>query len=165
MKASIFRRGWTVLAIIWFLLPISARQVRSQNAQEVTPSVQCPSLSRKYVIQGEDGQVHISIEQQGCNRVTIARDSWYLGKLRSEKHVLQLDGIVRDDSAWLGSAGRHKTSAKFDGATLRVEVRVDGNMLTLIYSLTPERDLIEDSLLNGRRTGLPAVPLVGKRQK
>src|SRR5262245_21513646 len=73
----------------------------------------CPDLSGKYMIQGEDGQVHISIEQEQCDRVTIHRESGYLGTITSEKHVLKLDGTVQDNSPWFGGTEHYETSAKF----------------------------------------------------
>ena len=39
----------------------------------------CPNLSGRYRLQGEDGQVFISIQQKGCSRITIVRENWYLG--------------------------------------------------------------------------------------
>ena len=114
------------------------------------------------MVQGEDGQVHILIEQRGCNRLTIVRRTGYLGKVTPEKHVLELDGIARDDSGWFAGPGRYKTSAKFDGAILHVEARSDNGVLVMNYSSTAESDLLEDVLLNERRLG---GPVVAKRQK
>jgi hypothetical protein len=112
------------------------------------------------VIQGEDGQVHISIEQQGCERATIVRESGYLGTITTEKHALKLDGTVQDDSPWWGSQDQYKSSAVFNGSALQIEAKTATSTLTMIYSLTPEGDLLEDALSNGRRSG---GPLVAKR--
>ena len=50
------------------------------------------------MIQFEDGQVHIAIDQHGCDRISIVRKSGYLGTLTSETHVLKLDGKEQKDS-------------------------------------------------------------------
>jgi len=124
---------------------------------------ECPDLSGRYTIQGEDGQVHIYIEQTHCDRVTIRRESGYLGTITSEKHVLKLDGTVQPDSRWFGSSDQYKSSAKFVKRTLQIEATAKpGSTLKIIYSLTPHGDLVEDSLLNGKRSG---GPIVAKRQK
>jgi len=122
----------------------------------------CLDVSGKYIFQGEDGQVHISILQERCDRVTIRRDSGYLGKITSEEHVLKLDGTVQDDASWLGSTDRYQTSAKFNDSTLQFEARTTtGSTLTMIYSLNSEGDLREEALINGRSGG----SIVAKRQK
>ena len=106
------------------------------------------------MIQGEDGQVHISIEQERCDRVTIRRETGYLGTITSEKHVLKLDGIVQKDSPWLGSTEQYKTSAKFNDSALQIEARAPtGSTLAMIYSRTPEGDLLEEAFINGRGAG------------
>jgi hypothetical protein len=137
----------------------------SSQQQPVTGVVatgpECPLLAGKYVIQGEDGQVHISIEQEGCDRATIVRESGYLGTITAEKHVLRLDGTVQDDSPWLGSHDQYKSSAKFNESSLQIEAKTTNSTLTMIYALTPEGDLLEDALIDGRRTG---GPVVAKRQ-
>src|SRR5262249_28888427 len=127
------------------------------------PTRKCPDLSGKYMIQGEDGQVHISIEQEQCDRVTIRRESGYLGTITSEKHVLKLDGTVQDNSPWFGGTEHYETSAKFNDSALRIEARTTtGSTLTMIYSLTPDGDLLIDDIINGRRAG---GPVVARRQK
>jgi hypothetical protein len=114
------------------------------------------------MIQGEDGEVHISVKQERCDRINIVRNSGYPGTITSEVHVLKLDGKVQEDSPWMGSADQYKTSAKFDGSVLQLQARTPrGTTLTMIYSLTPDRDLLEDVLIDGRRHG---GPLAAKRQ-
>src|SRR5262249_48543334 len=121
------------------------------------------NFSGRYVIQGEDGQVHISIEQERCDGATIQRESNYLDTITSEKHVLKLDGTVQADSPWMGSTDQYKTSAKFNNSAMQIEARTTtGSTLTIIYSLTPEGDLLIDDFVNGRRTD---GPLVAKRRK
>jgi len=112
------------------------------------------------MIQGEDGQVHIAIDQHGCDRISIVRKSGYLGTITSVTHVLKLDGKEQKDSPWFGPKEPNRTSAKFVGSELQVRARLtSGSTLTLIYSLTSTGDLLEDPS-NGR-----GVPLLAKRQK
>lgn len=92
----------------------------------VTAGSQCPNLSGTYLIQGEDGQVQISIEQYKCGRIEIVRDSGYDGEVTPEKHVLKLDGKDQADTPWLGAGGLPSTSARFVGSELLVEVRIAG---------------------------------------
>jgi hypothetical protein len=137
-------------------------QQPNRRTEAVAATPECLDVSGKYMFQGEDGQVHISILQERCDRATIRRDSGYLGKITSEEHVLKLDGTVQEDSPWLGSTDRYETSAKFNRSALQIEARTTtGRTLTMIYSLTPEGDLREDALINGR----PGGGIVAKRQK
>jgi glutamine amidotransferase-like uncharacterized protein len=123
---------------------------------------ECLDVSGKYMYQGSDGQVHISIAQERCDRVTIRRDTGYLGKITSEEHVLKLDGKVHEDSPWLGSTDQYKTSAKFNRSALQIETTSSkGSTLTMIYSLTSEGDLREEALINGKSGG----SIVAKREK
>ncbi len=113
------------------------------------------------MIQGEDGQVHIAINQHECDRISIVRKNNYLGTITSEAHILKLDGKDQKDSPWLGSSEQYRTSAKFIGSELQVKARTtSGSILTVIYSLTPARDLMEEALTDPR-----GVPVVAKRQK
>ena len=76
--------------------------------------------------------------------------------------MIKLDGTVQEDSPWLGSTDRYETSAKFNHSALQIEAKTaTGRTLTMIYSLTPEGDLREDALINGRSGG----SLVARRQK
>lgn len=53
----------------------------------------CPNLSGHYVLQGEDGEVHYTVIQQGCDRVEIQRTDTYLGeKSAVETQVFIVDG-------------------------------------------------------------------------
>jgi hypothetical protein len=132
------------------------------RTEAVVAIPKCPDVSGKYMFQGEDGQVHISILQERCDRAIIRRDSGYLGKITSEEHVLKFDGTVQDDSPWLGSTDRYETSAKFNDSALQIEARTTtGSTLTMIYSLTSEGDLREEALINDR----PGGSVVAKRQK
>jgi len=117
------------------------------------------------MLQGEDGQVHISISQDGCSRITIIRNTGYLGKITQEKHSFRLDGSSQPDSEWFGD-GREKYQARprFTPTSLRIDLTAqNGTMYTMILSLTPNGDLIEDFLAEGKRIG--GGPTIAKRQK
>jgi hypothetical protein len=124
---------------------------------------ECPDLSGRYMIQGEDGQVHISIQQERCDRITIRREIGYLGTITGETHVLKLNGTAQDDPPWFGGTEQYKTSAKFNDAVLQIEGTSNaGTTLTVIYSLNLEGDLLEKVVINGRGGGAPTV---AKREK
>jgi hypothetical protein len=121
-------------------------------------NAQCPNLSGKYVVQGEDGQVHLVIDQHECDRIHIVEKSNYLGTISTETHTLKLDGKEQKDSGWMGGTEEYRTSAKFVGSSLQIEAKtLSGSTLRIIYSLTRARDLLEDAGTNGR--------VVAKRQK
>jgi len=93
------------------------------------------------MIQGEDGQVHIAVEQDGCARIVVVRKSDYLGTITAETHTLKLDGQEQKDSPWFGGLEQYRTSAKFVGPQLQIKARTSGgSTLTMIYSLTPDQD-------------------------
>jgi len=141
----------------------AACSTRQASTDDVSARSECPDLSGNYMIQGQDGQVHIDIEQERCDRVTIRRDNGYLGTITSERHVLKLDGAVQEDSAWLGSTGKATTAAKFNDSVLQLEATTtNGSTLTMIYSMSPDGDLLEHALINGREAG---GPVAAKRQK
>ncbi|MEO8661895.1 MAG: hypothetical protein ABI693_25740 [Bryobacteraceae bacterium] len=121
----------------------------------------CLDLSGNYVIQGEDGRVHISITQHQCDRITIVRKSTYLGKLTTERHTLTLDGVNRKDTPWFGSREQGRTSARFVGAELQVKTQTSGAALTLTYTLNPTGDLLEET----GQTGVAIAPMIAKREK
>src|SRR2546422_3072332 len=147
----------------FLLLSCSRADVPQRSVTDgVTVRSQCPDLSGNYMIQGEDGEVHISVKQERCDRINIVRNSGYPGTITSEVHMLKLDGKVQEDSPWMGSADQYKTSAKFDGSVLQLQARTPrGTTLRMIYSLTPDRHLLEDVLIDGRRHG---GPLAARRQ-
>src|SRR5437667_3380061 len=82
----------------------------------------CPDFSGKYVIQGEDGQVFITITQQGCRQMTVERTNNYLGTITREKHTLKLDGVFHPDSSWYGGVDKEKSAAKFVSGKLELVV-------------------------------------------
>lgn len=135
-------------------------------APSLIAASRCPNLSGRYMLQGEDGQVHISIQQRKCDRITITRKSGYLGTITSETHLFTLDGKVQPDTPWFGGSPRqYTTSAKFVGSELVVEAKGAGDLpLTVIYSLNSDRDLQEEALID-RRGDSRGSPSVAKRQK
>lgn len=138
----------------WITLAITAISLLPVPNASAGP--QCPNLSGDYLLQGEDGQVRITIDQLDCDRVDIIRKNNYMGTLTSEKHALKLDGKEQEDSPWLGGAEQCRTVARFVGAELQVKAKTSGgSTLTTIYSLTRLGDLLE----NG------GVPVVAKRQR
>jgi hypothetical protein len=60
----------------------------------------CPDLSGRYVLQGEDGRVLVTIRQDRCGKVTI---KWGDDDV---EHGLRLDGTFRRDIAWFGARDR-----------------------------------------------------------
>ena len=130
---------------------------------------QCPNLSGAYVLQGEDGQVRISIRQRGCESITIVRKTSYLdAPIVAETHALTLDGKAQPDAPWYGESPRQvRTSAKFVGSELVIEGKAAGDLpLTVIYSLNSDRDLQEEPIIDRNRRGASrASPSVAKRQK
>jgi hypothetical protein len=68
----------------------------------------CPNLSGHYVLQGEDGNVHFKVSQQGCTRVEIDRTATYLGKTSAvETRKFTIDGKPHGKSGtvnhWVGN--------------------------------------------------------------
>jgi len=51
----------------WIGLIVTAISLAAPH--DATASPQCPNLSGSYMIQGEDGQVHIAIDQHKCDRI------------------------------------------------------------------------------------------------
>lgn len=128
---------------------------------------QCPNLSGAYVLQGEDGQVHISIRQRGCESITIVRKTGYPDTpMVSETHALTLDGKTQPDAPWYGESARQvRTSAKFVRSELVIEAKAARDLArTVIYSLNSDRDLQEETLID-RRGDSRASPSVAKRQR
>ena len=82
----------------------------------------CPDFSGRYMIQGEDGQVFITITQQGCRQMTVERTNNYLGTITKERHTLKLDGVLHPDSSWYGGTDKEKSSAKFVSGKLELVV-------------------------------------------
>jgi hypothetical protein len=154
----------TIAALFCVGAVLTGYWTQQATTEAVAIPHKCPNLSGRYVIQGEDGQVRIFIQQERCDRATIQRWIGYLGTWNGGKHVLKLDGTVQEDPPWFGEATeRYKTSAKFNDSALHIEASgLSGNTLTMIYSLTPEGDLLEEAVLNGHDI---AGHLVARRQR
>ena len=122
----------------------------------------CPNLSGRYRVEGEDGQVLITVAQQGCYGITIERQTDYLGKFSKERHRLVLDGKWRADSPWFGGLDKWRTSAKFAGSLLKVHIiGPSGSTVEVWYGLTPDRNLFEKTSDDDSNRDAP----VGIRQK
>jgi hypothetical protein len=149
------RRRVTGITLMATLMASPWTGTTAQRASPIPATAQCPNLSGRYIIQGEDGQVHIRIEQMACRSIKIVRNTGDLGTVTSETHALTLDGTVRADSPWFGSSDKCcETSARFSGSRLVVEARNrGGGTFTVVYSLTAERDVLEEALVNGRSQG------------
>jgi hypothetical protein len=157
--------GQRLIALTAGLFWVGATGYSTQRSsiEAVASTPQCPDLSGRYMIQGEDGQVHISIQQERCDRITIRREIGYLGTITGKTHVLKLDGTDQEDPPWFGETEQYKTSARFNDSALHIEARSNSSSaLRMIYSLNPEGDLLIDDILNGRRAG---GPVVATRQK
>ena len=79
----------------------------------------CPDLSGRYVIQGEDGRVYVTVKQTRCERITI---EWLIHShpdTSRTTHALPLDGKFHTDTDWFGERGQRLTSAQFRSDTLR----------------------------------------------
>lgn len=71
------------------------------------PAGACPNLAGRYLLHGEDGVVHYSVRQKGCDRVEIDRTATYLGKTSAvETQVFIPDGKPHGKrgsiSRWVG---------------------------------------------------------------
>jgi hypothetical protein len=55
----------------------------------------CANLSGTYRLQGEDGQVVITIKQMACSALEISREGNYLGEITRTKLLVKNDGIFR----------------------------------------------------------------------
>jgi len=93
------------IAIALIALPLATRLAAGQAG--------CPVLSGRYIIQGEDGQVRLSIRQHGCQDIVIDRQSNYLEKTSTERDELTLDGAYHATQPWLGGRGTWEMAAHF----------------------------------------------------
>jgi hypothetical protein len=111
------------------------------------------------VIQSDEGQVNILIVQARCERIGILRTN---GKVPSEQRTLTLDGKAQKHSIWLGDSDECcDTSAAFVGSVLTIEAKATRSFTYKVtYSLTPEGDILEEVLKDGRGQG----PLLAKKQ-
>jgi len=81
---------------------------------------QCPNLSGRYALSGEDGFVIITIRQARCASILI---DWaittYAAKQRAA-HTLVIDGRFQPDTAWFGATGYQLTAARFNRSVLEL---------------------------------------------
>ena len=94
---------------------IFAQRSAPDYQTELMPVIPCVDLSGRYVLQGEDGQVFVTIDQTECQRIAIDWGGSVEHQLKSDKHDLALDGEFHDDADWFGEQGRQSTSATFVG--------------------------------------------------
>jgi hypothetical protein len=91
------------------------------------PANSCPDLGGRYVLQGEDGRVLVTIRQDRCAKVTI---KWGDGDV---EHGLRLDGTFRRDIAWFdardktGHRAYQLTSAEFRDGILWLSRKPDAS--------------------------------------
>src|SRR5215467_14551258 len=83
----------------------------------------CPDLSGKYMIQSAGGgQVRITIDQDECLYITIARSTNNSEKKTTETHMLALDGVLHPDPSWSGVEEKGKSAAKFVSGKLELTI-------------------------------------------
>jgi hypothetical protein len=129
-------------------------------------SASCPQLAGRYVVQGEDGRVYITIEQSGCGAATVQ----YLtfsgvgvdsAVADSILHEYTVDGAYRPDTSWFGEpAGVTEASWVGDTLRLRSRSRAEGDTsLAWRISLSPmpNGDLCFDHYDRGSRYSLIAA--------
>ena len=126
-----------VLLVILLLTPVLAFADR------------CPDLSGKYMIQSEDGQMHLTIDQDECLQITIERTTNPSGKNVKEKHTFALDGVLHP-GAWNGAGGSARSSAKFVSGKLELTIAsATGEVLSKeTWQLLPDKN-IEIKDING----------------
>jgi hypothetical protein len=90
--------------------------------QPTMPRGTCPDLSGRYVIQGEDGRVYVSIKQTRCERIEIEWLIHSYPETSRTTHLLVLDGKFRADTGWFGG-GKQLTSAQFRSNVLEIVAR------------------------------------------
>ena len=109
----------------------------------------CPDLSGRYVKQGEDGRVYISIKQTRCETIEIEWVAGSYGHTSGGTHVLHLDGKFHEDTSWFGGTGKQLTSATFRSKILeliaRPEKAADASAFPwkLAFELLPNGDICE----------------------
>ena len=107
----------------------------------------CPTLSGRYVIQGEDGRVYVTIVQPGCDRIHIEWNYSLESDPRSSKHDLALDDQFRKDVNWFGFRDSVVTSERFRDGKLEIIGKSTALskppkiLWTLVLELLPDGDL------------------------
>src|SRR4051812_25359886 len=85
-----------------------------------TAQAPCPHLTGDYVIQSDDGRVHVSIQQTACTRISIAWTSSLMPAAARVPHVLTLNGVFHADSGWFGATEAQQAAARFQGGSLEI---------------------------------------------
>lgn len=102
----------TVLLVLMLLIP-SAGSTSAQAA--------CPDLTGRYVMQYEDGRVHVTIVQVRCESLQLDTRSQYLHEpVVIGRHKLRLDGQFREDTGWNGSMSKQLTATKLRDGILEI---------------------------------------------
>jgi hypothetical protein len=117
------------------------------------PADQCnTNLSGRYVIQGEDGRVYVSISQAGCTKVSITWESSLFPNRPPAEHHLALDGEFHDDYFWFQGRRRgEQSAASLKDSALEIRMRRAGDGLRLV--LLPDGDLCVNGELRASREG------------
>jgi hypothetical protein len=84
----------------------------------------CPDLTGRYVMQYEDGRVHVTIAQVRCESLQLDTRSQYLHEpVVVGRHKLRLDAEFHDDTGWNGSTAKQLTSTKLRDGILEIVTR------------------------------------------
>jgi hypothetical protein len=107
-----------------WLLSIAALLVLMQlilSGGSTSAQAACPNLTGRYVMQYEDGRVHVTIAQVRCESMQIDTRSQYLHEpVVIGRHKLRLDGEFREDTGWNGSTSKQLTSTKLRDGILEI---------------------------------------------
>jgi len=104
---------WLLAGVVLLMPLIGSGSTSAQAA--------CPDLTGRYVMQYEDGRVHITIAQSRCASLQLDTSSQYLHEpVVAARHKLRLDGELHEDTGWIGSTAKQVTSAKFRDGILEI---------------------------------------------
>jgi hypothetical protein len=107
---------WLVAGAMALVLMLPILSGGSASAQAA-----CPNLTGRYVMQYEDGRVHVTIAQVRCESMQIDTRSQYLHEPAViGRHKLRLDGEFRADTGWNGSTSKQLTSTKLRDGILEI---------------------------------------------
>ena len=105
-------RWWLAISVLLVLMPEGG----SSSAQAA-----CPDLTGRYVMQYEDGRMHVTIAQVRCESMQIDTRSQYLHEpVVIGRHKLRLDGEFRDDTGWNGSTSKQLTATNLRNGVLEI---------------------------------------------
>lgn len=81
----------------------------------------CPDLTGRYVMQYEDGRMHVTIAQVRCESMQIdTRSQYRYEPVVAGRHKLRLDGEFREDTGWNGSTSKQLTATKLRDGMLEI---------------------------------------------